>query len=826
VHVFDAGGKDCQDGEKIIKADDSDSFFPMKPVLRAPLFFLMGFLALRPTPSGAIPWVERGGLTATSLQTEFNFWTGAPHRMRLTRLCGSESAGAARFTAIFEQSPLTTPWAAQAGMTAAQFTAAHNDRHADGFRLVWLDGFGVGGEARYNGIWEKNGGTSQRVRLGESLSAHQSADGTNQAAGYSLADVSSFSVNGAPLHAGVWAQGVVPATEMRYVLSSAQYQSAFTDLGGQGWRLWRASGYESGSLERFTGVWRRTSLGEGWSRHGMSSADFNAHHLNAQHLGYRLACIDPYSVNGTLKYNATWVRNGGLSTARLGAIDAFVRDYMADRNLPGLSLALMREGRLVFARGYGWADTAAGDLADPLHRWRIASVSKPVCAVSALRALEDSPAWDLDDTAFGTNGLFGTDYGNTTLFPYNTRERAITLRQLLNMTAGWDSQGKLWYNDEPGYGENHAQIIGYQLDNVNPTRDPGTFYLYNNINYQVAARIPEKLSGKTFEAYTEEHVFNPSGITSMAMGGRTAASRLPNEVAYYPGNTWGSPENVWPARMDGSTAWVAKPSDLLLMARRIDGHPRHRDILTPASVNAMRLAGNQPDSNGNLSTYGLGWYPSTRHGLTWWQHNGAMAGSQALLCISQDGSQGLAYATNSVHTNDTFSGAFRDGVLDLMDGIEDADAWPAIDLFGKFNPAYDAWATDAFGSAITHRPGLAEVWAPAADPDGDDRCNGLEAFLGSDPTTPDRPNWASTRVTDTHLILRWTRRLGSRGVEATPEWTVSMGAWVSAGAQIVTRNDLFAPLLSVIQEAQVPRAALFGGGLNRSMFLRLRLSTP
>lgn len=323
-----------------------------------------------------------------------------------------------------------------------------------------------------------------------------------------------------------------------------------------------------------------------------------------------------------------------------------------------------------------------------------------------------------------------------------------------------------------------------------------------------------------------EQVFDPCGIASMAMGGRTAADRLSNEVAYYAGNQWGAPENVWPARMDGSTAWVGKPSDLLLMARRIDGNSRHCDIIRSSTVSLMRQANGQPDSDGDISNYGLGWYPSNRHGLTWWQHNGAMAGTQAILCVSEDGSQGLAYATNSVHSSDDASVVFRNGIQDLMDAIQDAGEWPAIDMFGKYNPEFDAWAADAFGSPVTGRAGMAEIWSPEADPDGDDRCNALEAFLGSDPTVPERPNWASASLTDPHLILRWTRKIGARGVEATPESTTSLGAWVGIEAEIINRYDLIAPLFSVIQEARVPRANLFGPGQSTRKYLRLRLTTP
>ncbi|MBI3867172.1 MAG: serine hydrolase [Verrucomicrobia bacterium] len=766
----------------------------------------------------AIPWVERHGISGATLQSEFDTWTAAPYSLRLTRLSGSESGGQARYVAIFEKSAKTTGWVAHNGMTASDFTSTHNTLHGQGFRLVWLDGFGVGGIAFYNGIWEQTSGPAQRVRLGESLAAHQSASTANQAAGFGLVDVSAFSVSGTPLHAGIWAQGSTLDPQVRYSRTSAQYQSDFNSMGASGHYLWRVSGFDSNGSELFTAVWRKTSLGEGWCYHGMSAGDFEANNINAEHQGYRPVFVEPYNVGADARYNACWVRNGGLSSARLGTLSTAVQNYMSARSLPGLSLAIAREGRLVYARGFGYANTANGEVAHAQHRWRIASSSKTICAVSALRALEDSAAWSLDSKAFGAGALFGTDYGTKA---YSAAEKSISLRELMTMTSGWTDQGKLWYNDEPAFGTDHAKIIGYQLDNVGMSSTPGTMDCYNNFNYQVVARIPEKISGLSFEAYAKAQVFDPCGMTSLSLGGRTAADRQFNEVSYYAGNQWGTPEAIWPARMDGSTGWITKPSDLLLLARRIDGNPRHRDIIGSYALSQMQKGNGQPSCNGGTSSYGLGWYPSSRNGKTWWQHNGAMAGTQAILVVSDDGSQAFAYACNSVHSSDWPSGLFEATVLDLMKGIDDAKEWPSIDLFGKYNPEYDAWAASTFGGAVVSRTGLSDFWAPSADPDDDGRSNAFEAYVGSDPLHADGSPWVSIYHGGGDLVLRWLKRNGYRGVEAGSDWSVGLVPWTGAPATIVDRTDLFSLPGYTIQEAKV---AIPRGTQHR--YLRLNLDVP
>lgn len=786
---------------------------------------LLGLIFSAITTLHAIPWVERHGMTATTLQSEFDTWTEPSYGLRMTRISGSETSGQARFAAIFEKSTKTNGWVVNSGLTAASFTTSHNDLHAKGFRLIWLDGYGVGATAYYNAIWERTFGPAQRVQLGASRNDQINRNEINTTAGYGLVDVCSFNVLRSSFHAGVWALGTPSIVPVRLGLTSAEYQTDFNAMSAAGYSLWRVSGYEDFGFvgeERFTGVWRKASLGEGWAYHGMRATDFDAHNLNAQSVGYRPAFVEAYNRGADTYYNASWVRNGGLSSSRLGTIATAVQTYMNARNLPGLSLAIAREGRLVYARGFGYADTSEGEVAHSQHRWRIASTSKTICSVSALRALEDSRAWSLESRAFGSGALFGTDYGTAAYDPW---EKAITLRHLLNMTTGWDDQGKLWYSTAPSWGTDHAAIIGYQLDSVPLVWKPGTKYSYNNFGYQVVARIPEKISGQLFEDYTKAQVFNPCGITSIILGGRTAADRRANEVAYYVGNDQGSPEFVHPARMDGSTGWIAKPSDLLLLSRRIDGNPRHKDIIGAYSLSQMQLGNGQPIRTNvfGASTYGMGWYPSMRNGKTWWQHNGAMAGTQAILIVSDDGSQAFAYTCNSINTNDSASVTFSNIILDLMDAVDDANAWPAIDLFGTYNPEYNAWASAEFDSAVVSRTGLIELWAPGADPDGDGRSNALEAYLGSDPLTPDGSPWDRIYHSSTgELVMRWTKKNGYRGIEATADWSAQIFPWVGEGASIITRPDIITLPGYSVQEAKVatPRSLI------NQRFLQLNVSAP
>src|SRR5687767_1672382 len=98
----------------------------------------------------------------------------------------------------------------------------------------------------------------------------------------------------------------------------------------------------------------------------------------------------------------------GLSGNDLGFINNKVKKYMDDFNVPGLSIAVMKDGKLVYARGYGQADKSNGNMVSPNSLFRIASVSKPITAAAIMR-LTETTNLKLSDKLFGPNGILG-DY--------------------------------------------------------------------------------------------------------------------------------------------------------------------------------------------------------------------------------------------------------------------------------------------------------------------------------------------------------------------------------------------------------------------------------
>ena len=140
-----------------------------------------------------------------------------------------------------------------------------------------------------------------------------------------------------------------------------------------------------------------------------------------------------------------WVGNAAIpNLSRAGAsgfesFDHAVIAWMRRHQVPGAAIAVARNGRIVLARGYGYADIQSGRVVEPSSLFRIASVSKPITAVALLRLLESKPVDRNGEVVTLDSPIMSIlDGALSEGEPLDPRWRQLTLRHLLHHTGGWD----------------------------------------------------------------------------------------------------------------------------------------------------------------------------------------------------------------------------------------------------------------------------------------------------------------------------------------------------------------------------------------------------
>ncbi|MCH2101314.1 MAG: beta-lactamase family protein, partial [Planctomycetes bacterium] len=229
----------------------------------------------------------------------------------------------------------------------------------------------------------------------------------------------------------------------------------------------------------------------------------------------------------------------GSQALQAHAVDQMMRDFVHEHRLPGGSLAIMKDGELLYARAFGWADPDKKIAARPASLYRIASISKPITAVAVLR-LVDQGKLDLQESPFERIGL-AEELKHPSRDP---RLEEITIEQLLHHRAGWDRGQSFDPMFVPQRVRDHLgsegppdqhQIIRFMLDQ-NLDHDPGTQYAYSNFGYCLLGRVIESCSGMSYEQFVLHELLTPLGITSMRIGRSLPAQAWADEVRYVDGS--------------------------------------------------------------------------------------------------------------------------------------------------------------------------------------------------------------------------------------------------------------------------------------------------
>lgn len=579
-------------------------------------------LSMLALPAAAADWVVRHGLTSAQYQSAFEDFTGKGFRLK--SISGYDSGGA-RYAALWSKNPGPAQ-SARHGLNPQQYQAAFDDYSKKGYRLSYVNGYTVGNQPFYAAIWEKTGGPARAARHGLTADQYQAAVTDMSAQGFAPSHLSVLSISGSPRFAAIFDKNA-PATAARHGLSASEYQTAFEDFAKKGYRLKVVSGYKQGNADRYAAIWVKTG-GPQWSaRHGIPGGNYQHVFDNYTYASWEPQYIEAFNSTSGVRFNGIW-ENTAFKASDLALIDSKVRAYMKANNVPGISIAISLNERLVYASGYGNADVEKGEAVGTSHRFRVASVSKPITRVAVARVIADT-SLEMNSKVFGNNSVLGGQFSTPA---NNPKIVDITVEHLIGHRGGWVNVNKDGDKSDPMFaytGTDHKGLIEWTLKNYPLGYDPDTDDAYSNFGYSLLGRVIETRTGKGYEAYVRDTILKPAGASGMVIGGDKEADRKSNEVKYYGGGAYSS---VKPKRFDAHGGWIATPIDLLRFLR-------HETVL------------------GN--SYG---------------HYGEMSGTTSVLRRRSDG---FSMAATSNKSNDSTE-AMNTMLTEIVEGVS---KWPDGNLF-------------------------------------------------------------------------------------------------------------------------------------------------
>jgi CubicO group peptidase (beta-lactamase class C family) len=602
------------------------------------------------------PWESRHRLTSAQYQTTFTDLVNQGYR--LNYVSGYTINNQPQFVAIWEKRP-SPPWAARHGMTSNDYQIAMDGYVNDGFRPVLVNGYAaVNGDVNFVAIWEKSPNPPGWVaRHGMSSADYQKEFDLWTQQGYRLTHVSGYAQGAEARYAAIWELRNDGIEWIAYHgMTEATYGNTVSTLSVRGFRLVDVSGYEVNGNIYYAAIWEH-STAFSTNVFDLTSEVYVGENTNLKYQGYVPTVVSGYTSSNSDRYAAIWINNF-IKQTDMVTIDAAIKTHMDTYSIPGLSLAIMKDDRLVFAKGFGYADTQLNIRVNPDHLFRIASLSKPITAATIMKLTEGpGKKFSIDDQLFGTDKVLDHFFG------YNDTVKYIRVQHLLEHSSGWAAKD---LNAAPGLGQlSQHDLISYAIRNI-PLNNgpPGTKADYLNFGYLILGRLIEAVTGFGYETYVKTNILSKCGITRMKIA-QGDMQRYPDEVNYYP--SYG--DSKIPL-YDSFGGWVGTPIDLMRFVAHIDGIPGKPDIILPTTLSTMYTRSFVPNS-----PFAKGWLIDPRF---FW-HNGILTGMGSFLARKTNG-KNLAFAviTNKNVPQDTSSGVLATVVDRICDTVS---SWPSYDLF-------------------------------------------------------------------------------------------------------------------------------------------------
>lgn len=363
--------------------------------------------------------------------------------------------------------------------------------------------------------------------------------------------------------------------------------------------------------------------------------------------------------------------------------DEYVEKAMKEWEVPGLAIAIVKDDKIVFAKGYGVRELGGAAGVNEQTLFAIGSSSKAFTAATiALLVDEGKLKWDDPVTKYlPALQLFD---------PYSTRE--LTVRDLLTHRSGMERGDLLWYASP--YDRNE---VLRRVRFLKPSWSLRSRFGYQNIMYLAAGQISPAVTGKEWDDVIRERIFVPLGMNSSSTSIRSFAgkdnvasphSKIDDKLQPV---AWRNIDNIGPAGSINSNAvdmaqWIRMNlGGGMYDQKRVLSAAAVKEMQTPQTIIRIEGANERLYPAAHFLNYGLGWFLSDFRGRKLVEHGGAIDGMRAVVAMLPEEKLGVVILTN--RHGSVLPHVLMYRALDAYLGVAKRD-WSA-EMFPKFKALED-----------------------------------------------------------------------------------------------------------------------------------------
>ena len=334
-------------------------------------------------------------------------------------------------------------------------------------------------------------------------------------------------------------------------------------------------------------------------------------------------------------------------------LDGVMAANLRDKHVAGATVAVVKDGTLFYAKGYGYSDVAKRAPVDAEHSlFRIGSTSKLFTWTAVMQLVEQGKInLDADVNSY-------LDFKIPATYP-----QPITMRNIMTHTPGFEEDGRDLIIDDPA---KMATLGGWLKTHIpGRVRPPGTYSSYSNYATALAGYVVQRVSGLPYDDYIEQHILTPLGMTqTTTRQPLPAALRADMSQGYTFAAGSYSPQkyeivNAAPA---GSVASSATDMAKFMITHLNDGLYNGHRILSDSTAELMhaRAFGHDP----RIPGFALGFYEKSSHGLRIIGHGGDTRWFHTDLALIPEEKLGVFVSYNTATGGELSFGPFLTQFLD------------------------------------------------------------------------------------------------------------------------------------------------------------------
>ncbi|MEO1043504.1 MAG: serine hydrolase [Pseudomonadota bacterium] len=337
-----------------------------------------------------IKWVSSRDLTSAEFASRFERYSREGYMM--IDIDAYPASGGTRYSMVWRENTDGRGWAEHRGLTSEGYSQRWRQYRDQGYRPLDIETWGTGSRRRWAGIWVEN---RENLRWASNRGLTHEAYGAQFAQrsqdGFKLVDMEAYRTSEGMRYAAIWVENRDnrPWAQLRN-MTRLRYQQEVDSRSARGFSVVDYEAYDTPSGLRYAAIWERKP-GFAWQvRTNLTKNRFANLWRSYLDQGYRLIDFERYNTASGPRYGGIWVENASrFRHPQKSAIDTFVRNYQTSGPFPGVSVAVIHDGELIYRRGFGDADIDAGKDAWGGTVYGVASVSKAIGGTLAAKMEAD-----------------------------------------------------------------------------------------------------------------------------------------------------------------------------------------------------------------------------------------------------------------------------------------------------------------------------------------------------------------------------------------------------------------------------------------------------